>query len=215
MMGARGITRERAFILLSCAVAVSSIFVAASLWSQVATYREQVEALQSNLDILESSNEIYRLRVDELEDRVAELQFVPNRPDDFEIVFKYGVNARNVLDTREGTFTKDLILDPSITIELTLTELELAIIWTNIHINDFYELEEQDINRGYVVQPATTYVLIVHADGYPDREVSMNDITYNYNPSELRFFRIAWKIREIIESKPEYKALPEPRGGYA
>ena len=74
MVGARSITRERAFILLSCAVAVSSIFVAASLWSQVATYQEQVEVLQSNLNMLESGNEVYRVRVDELEDRVAELQ---------------------------------------------------------------------------------------------------------------------------------------------
>jgi len=140
---------------------------------------------------------------------------VPERPDDFEIVFKYGVGAKNILDTREGTFTRDMIVDTSITIQFTLTGRELETVWAYIQRNHFYELEEQDPARAHSVSPIVTYVLFVHAEGYPDKEVSMNDLRFDYTLDERRFFRITWKIRDIIESKPEYKSLPEPRGAYA
>jgi hypothetical protein len=140
---------------------------------------------------------------------------VPSRPDDFHIVFRYGVTAKNVLDTREGKFTKDLMLDPPITINLTLTRQELDTVWAYIHRNSFYDLEDQDPARAGSVTPAVTYVLFVHAEGYPDKQVSMNDVRVGYTLSERRFLRIVWKIREITESRPEYRALPGPRGGYA
>ena len=68
------INRELAVILVSCAVVVSSILVVVSLWNQVAVYKSQVETLQIDLIVLEESNNEYRLRSEELEDRVAELQ---------------------------------------------------------------------------------------------------------------------------------------------
>ena len=40
---------------------------------------------------------------------------------DFNFIFKYGVSGRNTLDTFKGTYTKDMVLDPAITIELTLS----------------------------------------------------------------------------------------------
>jgi len=72
---------------------------------------------------------------------------VPDRPEEFELVFRYGVSAKNVLDTREDTFTKDLILDPSITVQLALTERELDTVWAYVQRNDFYSLEEQNPAR--------------------------------------------------------------------
>jgi hypothetical protein len=41
------------------------------------------------------------------------------------IEFRYGVGAKNVFDTYTGTFTKDLIGDPPVTIKMALTEDEL------------------------------------------------------------------------------------------
>lgn len=50
---------------------------------------------------------------------------VPARPEEFKLVFTYGYGTGSVLDTQKGTFTKDMILDPNITIQLTLSEQEL------------------------------------------------------------------------------------------
>jgi len=48
---------------------------------------------------------------------------------DFNLIFKYGVTARNELNTFQGTYTKDMISDPSITVDLSLTEEELSRIY--------------------------------------------------------------------------------------
>ena len=42
-----------------------------------------------------------------------------------ELVFAYGHGGKNVLDTAKGTFTKDMIADPPLTVGLRLTEAEL------------------------------------------------------------------------------------------
>lgn len=74
---------------------------------------------------------------------IRPLFYTPSYPDNFEIVFKYGVRTRNILNTSAGTYTKDLIQDPPVTTELTLTERELDTIWQLIQENGFYTLEEQ------------------------------------------------------------------------
>jgi TolA-binding protein len=68
------ITRGRAITLLSCAVALSSVFVPVSLGTQFASYQRQVESLQSNLEALEACSELHRLRVTELEREAAEYE---------------------------------------------------------------------------------------------------------------------------------------------
>ncbi len=57
---------------------------------------------------------------------------------DFSLVFKYGVGARNVLDTAQGTYTKDMIEDPPITIELKLTRDDLDRILAKTNDIDFW-----------------------------------------------------------------------------
>ena len=146
---------------------------------------------------------------------IRPLFYTPVYPEDFEFVFKYGVNTRNILNTSAGTYTKDLILDPPVTTKLTLTERELDTIWSLIQENGFYTLEEQSWGRSQSISPNYQHSLYVHAEGYPDRELTMTDLYSSYKPNEEAFFNITKKIRSIIENKPEYKSLPEPRGGYA
>ena len=146
---------------------------------------------------------------------IRPLFYTPSYPEDLQIVFKYGVNTRNILNTSAGTYTKDLIQDPPITTELTLTKRELDTIWSLIQENGFYTLEEQSWARSHSIAPEYKYNLIVQAKGYPDTEITMTDLYHSYKPNEEAFFNITKKIVSIIESKPEYKALPKPRGGYA
>ena len=139
----------------------------------------------------------------------------PEYPQDFSFELKYGVGARNILDTEKETFTQDMILDRDITIKLVLSDSELETIWKSIIENDFYNLSEQSEERASSVSPALVYTLTVSADQYPETTVSMVDLQLHHTSDELKLLRITETILEIIESKPAYKALPEPRGGYA
>ena len=67
--------------------------------------------------------------------RIRELQAQSSPtdiPEDFGFVLKYGVKARNVLDTFEGTFTKDLIRAGTKTTELVLSKVESQVILEEI-----------------------------------------------------------------------------------
>jgi hypothetical protein len=55
----------------------------------------------------------------------GEASLPEDMPGDFGFVLAYGVTARNVLDTFAGTFTKDLVVDPSVTTDLGFSSGEL------------------------------------------------------------------------------------------
>ena len=40
---------------------------------------------------------------------------------DFDLIFKYGVGAKNELNTYNGTYVKDMVTAPSVTTNLSLT----------------------------------------------------------------------------------------------
>lgn len=122
---------------------------------------------------------------------------------------------RNILDTEKGTFTKDMILDPEITIKLVFSDSELETVWKSILENDFYNLTEQSEARASSVSPSFEYILTVSGGQYPDTTVSMVDLQLHYTSDETKFLNITETIVKIIESKQAYKELPEPRGGYA
>ena len=140
---------------------------------------------------------------------------IPDRPDDFEVVFKYGFGQIDILDTRAGTFTREMVNVTDVTIPLTLTEVELDEVWAYVHLNHFYPLEEQNPARASSASPAELLILSVHADGYPDKTVRMRDLWMGYTLSERRFIRITDRIKEMIKAKPGYDALPKRIGGYA
>ena len=60
-------------------------------------------------------------------------------PSSFNLIFKYGVRARNELNTFNGTYTKDMVMDPSITVNLSLSKEELDRIYQKMIKIDFFD----------------------------------------------------------------------------
>ena len=137
----------------------------------------------------------------------------------FGLVFRYGVagvvGPRNVLDTTRGTFTKDMVVDPPVTTRLRLTEEDLARIMARVDEMDFWEYPEvlEPERPKYSVTPYASYYFEVRK-GSVIKEVRWEDQYGDEGARAVRLRDLAEFIREIVESKPEYKALPEPKGGY-
>ena len=137
----------------------------------------------------------------------------------FNLEFKYGITARNILDTFKGTYTKDMVADPSVTIDLSLSEEEKDIIYQKMVEIDFFSYPDEfsvDVSPGEligIVTPYASYYFKVEYDSQTKELLWEDEIT---NPDEkadmLR--ELVLLIRNIIESKEEYKALPEPTSGY-
>jgi len=139
---------------------------------------------------------------------------------DFNMIFKYGVMAKNELNTFNDTFTKDMIMDPSITVPLTLSQQELDKISRKMLEIDFINYPGSfsvEVAPGEAVGqriPYPSYYFQVEYDSQV-KELFWEDKIINGSERADRLRELIRLIIDIIESKEEYQNLPSPSGGYA
>ncbi len=138
----------------------------------------------------------------------------------FNILFRYGVMARNELNTFDDKFTKDLIIDGTITVQFVLTDNELIQIEAKLTGIDFFNYPDTftvqitDSIADYI-DPHGTYIFEVKHEGNIKKLFWADAImTPSADPKATRLREAIAFIRSIIESRPEYKRLPPVRGGY-
>jgi hypothetical protein len=131
------------------------------------------------------------------------------KPTDFNLIFKYGFEAKNELNTFDQTYTKDMVMDPSVTVNMVLSDTELTAIYQKIN-----ELKLFDIglptDGNMEVTPCSTYYLKIQTNS-DARELSWDNCRGKTND---KLQQVTDYIISIIESKEEYRNLPTPKGGY-
>ena len=148
-----------------------------------------------------------------------------NNPDDsthsFNFILKFGVANKNIINTFNHTFTKDLVMGPDTTISLYLSELELDTIkaeMERIHILDYPKIFTppwRDNPNVYdmTVFPNSSYYLKIQF-GNQIKEVSWDDSNDSKINIAKKLRGIISKIIKIIVNKEEYKKLPNSRAAY-
>lgn len=139
----------------------------------------------------------------------------PPKPDEqfVKLLFRYGFG--DTLDTFHGTYTKDLILDGSITVPFWLTKAEQESVLAKLEQADFFNLPDAiPAFKGVVVQPDPgTQLLRVQTEERLKTVVWFSPIDQKSEVG-LRTVQLFNSIKAIIQAKPEYKELPPARGGY-
>src|SRR4030067_1505684 len=88
----------------------------------------------------------------------------------FNLIFKYGIGAKNELDTFQGIYTKDMVMDPSITIPLPLSREEKDRIYQKMVEIDFFNYPGKFSitvpagERSAIVTPFSSYYFKVQFD---------------------------------------------------
>ena len=135
----------------------------------------------------------------------------------FYVVFRYGVSARNELNTLRRTFTKDLVLDGQITTRLGLSAAELDSVEARLLGIDFFSYPDTFVvAHGDTVghlEPPVTYNVRVWRDSTM-KLVHWVDGILSPDPRGVRLREFVSWLEALVQSKPEYQALPPPRGGY-
>lgn len=137
---------------------------------------------------------------------------------DFNLKLRYGIAARNELNTFQNTYTKDLILDGTITARFVLSDADLDQIKDKMIEIDFFSYPEV-----FTAVRTDTMVASFEPHATYDFEVKYNSsikrlhwddgiITSDQKATRLR--ELIRFIQSIIEAKPEYRQLPPVRGGY-
>ena len=132
----------------------------------------------------------------------------------FNIIFRFGHEGKNILNTFNGTFTKDMGLDPSITTNLVLTQDEMNRIHSMMETVKFFSISRSDLIRTMNTYPIRGYSLSFQ-NSTLTKELSW-ELGENLNlTSGVRLQNLVELIIGIVQSHQEYKMLPEANGGYA
>ena len=137
---------------------------------------------------------------------------------DFNLKFRYGIGARNELNTFQNTYTKDLILDGTITVPFIISDEELLRIRNKMDEIGFISYPDTFVavtadTFGQWFDPHATYDFKVALNS-SIKHLYWNDAFINQNAQAIQLRGLITLIRTIVESKPEYLQLPQPRGGY-
>ncbi len=129
------------------------------------------------------------------------------------IDFKFGVTERNELNTFQGTFTKDLCIDGTVTTRLILSHEELRQIQQKLVETDFFNLPEAfPINEQAPVPGYSCYLMV-------QNETTVKTVAWGSHSvidaaMESKLDQLANFIANMILEKPECTRLPPPNGAY-
>ncbi|AZN40936.1 hypothetical protein [Paenibacillus albus] len=140
-------------------------------------------------------------------------------PDDFDfsVRFGYGEVTKNEVNTYTDMVTKDLIVKGSATANLTLTEEEMATIYSKMKALEIMNFT----NKPYTTSGTRTCEQTpygedtwkITANGIT-RELSWTDRYCSISDDAIQLRQLREDIMQIVAAKEEYKAMPESEGGY-
>jgi hypothetical protein len=159
----------------------------------------------------------------------------PDMPKDFGFILRYGVDGKNILNTFEQTYTKDLIMKGTITVKLSFTAPEMKMLYDTMMSIGIMSFPPSIQSRGMefhtTMNADSSYTvtgsfMTVTPHSFDALEVRMNGAHHSImsdqfdcldaeDPVRCRDFDFLIRlIQEILKRKKEYRDLPKPEGGY-
>ena len=136
-----------------------------------------------------------------------EIITTPESPTNLNLLFKY---EGNILDTFNGTYTKNMVMEKPIKINLKLSQNELKSIYQKITELDLFNKRPVNIISNMMITPCSGFYLKTEINSI-QKEISWNNCNGKINEEFEQFTNY---IIKIINSKTEYQNLPEVKGGY-
>lgn len=133
-------------------------------------------------------------------------------PEDFSFVLKYGFEARDIINTYENTYTKNMILDDDLTIEMIFSDEEMEVIYEEMKEADIlYTAKKASENQ--CAEPHEQNELTLALDGKVYEREWITSYCAKTADRKLKDF-INFIHHEMIVEKEGYDDLPEHSGGY-
>ncbi len=156
---------------------------------------------------------------------LREYQAAARVPADFAFEARWGVGGRNSIDTRDHTYSKDLVEDGVKTINLRLNRSQMARIYDLLMEVDFMNHPGFPPAQGNIyITPSGVSSLSVTMDGKTqyivlttEQAIHLNGglrLDRKANPAVVSFIETINKIDAIVNESPAVKRLPQPRGLY-
>lgn len=136
----------------------------------------------------------------------------------FDFSYEFGVGSKNELNTFNNTFTKDMVVDSSITIALKLSAEEKQRVYNKLKEINFMDIPDNDIYGCPHGIPFSICQMIVNMDGITKKvtwessgvSIPGAPVSICSHLTELDSMLIVG----IIHNREEFKRSKVPRAGY-
>lgn len=132
--------------------------------------------------------------------------------DDFNFVLKYGFEARDILNTYEYKYTKNMVMNDDETIEMFLSDEEMKAIYDKLNVLNILDSAE-NANVIQCADPHEENSLHLTLNGVVYQREWITSYCNKTADKKLKDF-IEFIHTEIIMIKEEYNNLHEPSGGH-
>ena len=139
-------------------------------------------------------------------------------PDDFDFRLDFGVDGKNRIDTFNGSFTKDLVIDGTATIDLIIPENIMKDIYDKMMEIDIMSFPDTLDLDDLFITPSCDYDLHITANGI-NKAIVWTDgfftsMEEGLPAKNIKFLELVKYISDYIYSTDEYKQMPEANGAY-
>ncbi|MDP4179565.1 MAG: hypothetical protein Q8942_00550 [Bacillota bacterium] len=138
--------------------------------------------------------------------------------DDFNFKLNFNTYGKDQIDTYKGTFTKDLVIDGTKTIDFKIPDSVKKDIYKMMMDIDIMSFPNSLKVEGMSVTPSFDYKLTVTINGKTKtivwNEGFYTDMNTNLPKDNVNFLKLVKHISDYIHSTEEYKNMPQANGGY-
>ena len=142
-------------------------------------------------------------------------------PSQFEIYYSFGVDEKNILDTKNNLYVKDLICGGlSEDYDFQLTESEKMTIYNSVLENDLFNIKEDFAENCdseglcQIITPLYSATLKITKDGKTKTIKYSGEYIYENDPELKKFLNVEKVIRDIISQKEKEMNIEQPQCGY-
>ncbi|WP_078551929.1 hypothetical protein [Bacillus alkalicellulosilyticus] len=140
-------------------------------------------------------------------------------PNDFQFSLKYGVGALHEINTFENSYTKDLVLDGTVTTSLKFSREEMKEIYEEMKAIELLSMiqeaeyfgEDGSTRVGF---PVSDYFLTVQMNGEAYKAHWSSNVYEEDIALTLAIFVNRYLHDEVIVNRKEFQQLPEATGWY-
>lgn len=135
-----------------------------------------------------------------------------------QVLFLWGVEGRNRIDTTAGTLTKDLVSDPSITVPFELSHEQLTHVFALADSLGFWRLPDciappDTMPTVGMRHPCGEFLLRLD-DGQRAKTVLWDTCKTNPCAEREQIRPLGELLKRMATASEAYRSLPKARGGY-
>lgn len=137
-----------------------------------------------------------------------------------EIYYSFGVGEKNILETKNNLYVKDMVCEPAKEYTWQLSDAEETIIYNSIKENDLFQIKDELTkncdaeNKCFNVEPFSTATLKIALDGATKTIKWSANYIETDDPDLKKFMNVVKIIQDIISQKEKESQIEQPKCGY-